>query len=116
VGVAEQRRGRSAERAEVNRNVRMAVKRFDVPGIDEESWDFLCECGLDDCTEWVALTLTEYEALLQAEKPILAPGHEVTRAEWARRKARRLADDAQALRAQSDVQQKRAGRNLEQGE
>jgi hypothetical protein len=109
--VAEQRQGRSAERAEVNRNVRMAVKRFDAPDLADETWDFLCECGADQCKEWVTLTLTKYEELLQAEEPILVPGHRLTRSERARRRSRKLADDAHALRAQSDVQQKRAGRN-----
>jgi hypothetical protein len=110
--VVAKRTGRSAEKAEVNRQVRMAVKRFDRAELDEETWDFLCECGADQCREWVTLTLPEYESLLQAEEPILAPGHELTRSQRARRKAEKLADDAKALRAQADVQQKRTGRNL----
>jgi hypothetical protein len=104
----EQRR-RAEERAEVNRNVRMAVKRFDVPGLADESWDFLCECGAEDCKDWVTLTLAQYETLRQHEQPILAAGHEISRSQQARRKARELVDDAKALRAQAEVQQKRTG-------
>jgi hypothetical protein len=112
VAVVAKRSGRSAEKAEVNRQVKMAVKRFDRPELGEETWDFLCECGADQCKEWVTLTLRQYESLLQAEEPILAPGHGLTRGQRARRKARKLSDDAKALRAQSDVQHKRTGRNL----
>jgi hypothetical protein len=105
-----ERRSRSAERAEVNRNVRKAVKRFDVPGLDGESWDFLCECGDEDCKEWVPLTLERYEALRQSDEPILAGGHGVSRSQRARRKAKKLTDDAKALRAQAELQNRRAGR------
>jgi hypothetical protein len=110
--VADRGKQPSPERAEVNKQVRMAVKRFDLTGVEDETWDFLCECGADQCKEWVTLTLIEYEAMLQAEEPILAPGHALTRAQRARRQARKLADDAKALRAQSEFQRKRAGRNL----
>jgi hypothetical protein len=43
---------------------------------------------------------------------IVASGHKLTRSQRARRKAEKLADDAKAVRAQSDVQQRRTGRNL----
>ena len=116
--MATKRTGRSAERTEVNRNIRMAVKRFDVPALDgDESWDFLCECGNEDCGQWVTLTLKAYEALLRADEPVLAAGHELSRSQRARRKARKLVDDSHALRAQADVQQKRArSRNAGRGE
>jgi hypothetical protein len=111
--MAAKRTGRSADRTEVNRNIRMAVKRFAAPTLDgEESWDFLCECDADACGQWVTLTLKRYEALLRADEPILAPGHEVSRGRLARRRSRKLVDDAHALRSQAEVQQKRAGRNL----
>ena len=83
--MAAERNGRSAERAEVNRNVRIAVERFDVPGLVDESWEFLCECGADDCQQWVKLTLQQYEKLLRTEKPILAAGHKLSRSQAARR-------------------------------
>jgi len=111
--MAAKRTGRSAHRTEVNQNIRMAVKRFEVPTLDgEESWDFLCECDADDCGQWVTLTLKRYEALLRADEPILAAGHELSRGQLARGRSRKLADDAHALQAQAEVQQMRAGRNL----
>jgi hypothetical protein len=110
-----ERRSRSAEKAEVNRNVRMAVKRFEAADLATESWDFLCECGADECRQWVTLTLEEYERLRKADEPILAAGHELSRSQRARRKAQKLVDDAKALRAQADVQAKRADRNVDKG-
>jgi hypothetical protein len=105
-----QRRSRSEERAEVNRNVRMAVKRFDVPGIAKDSWDFLCECGAENCKDWVTLTLEQYEEQRQLDEPILAGGHKISRGKQARRKSERLIDDAKALRAQAEVQSRRSER------
>jgi hypothetical protein len=89
----------------------MAVKRFDLSGLDEEeTWDFLCECGADDCQEWVTLRVSDYEAMQRRDEPILAPGHRLTRSQRSRRRARRLVDDAKALRAQAEHQVKRAKR------
>ena len=102
----------SATRKELNRNVRMAVKRFDLAGLDDEAWDFLCECGVDDCQEWVTLRLEQYEALQRADEPILAPGHTLSQVQRSRRKARRLVNDARALEAEAEHQVKRARRNL----
>ena len=102
----------SATRRELNRNVRMAVKRFDLSGLDDEAWDFLCECGADDCQDWVTLRLAQYEALQRVEEPILAPGHTLSRAQRSRRRARRQLDDAQALLAEAEHQVTRARRNL----
>ena len=102
----------SATRKELNRQMRMAVKRFDLSESDGESWAFLCECGDDLCLEWVTLPAKTYEALQRADQPILAPGHTLTAPQKSRRQARRLVDDAKALEAQADVQVKRAKRNL----
>lgn len=110
--MAEKRSESSEARADVNRHVRMAVKRFDLAGTDEgETWNFLCECGIDGCQEWVTLQLAEYEALQRADDPILAPGHTLTRGQRSRRKAKRLVDDAKALEAQAGLQLKRSRRN-----
>ena len=73
--MADKRGESSATRKELNRNVRMAVKRFDLSGLDDETWDFLCECGADECQEWVTLKVAQYEALQRADEPILAPRH-----------------------------------------
>jgi hypothetical protein len=107
----------SATRAELNRQIRTAVKRFDVSGRDEgETWAFLCECGTAGCQEWVTMPVGGYEALHRADEPILAPGHTVSRGEKARRKAKRLADDSRALQAQAEQQVQRSRRSLEDRE
>jgi hypothetical protein len=110
--VADKRTESSEARADVNRQVRMAVKRFDLSELDQETWDFLCECGSDQCQEWVTLHVAEYEALQRSDTPILAPGHTLSAGQRTRRKARRLVDDAKALEAQAEHQVKRAKRNL----
>jgi hypothetical protein len=110
--LADKRSESSEARADVNRQVRMAVKRFDLSGLDEDTWNFLCECGADDCQEWVTLRVTDYEAKQRADEPILAPGHTLSQGQRTRRKARRLVDDAKALEAQAEHQVKRAKRNL----
>lgn len=103
----------SEARADVNRNVRMAVKRFDLSTTDdEETWNFLCECGVEECQEWVTLRVSDYEEMQRADEPILAAGHTLTLGQRSRRKARRLVDDAKALEAQAEQQVKRARRNL----
>ena len=104
----------SATRKELNRQMRMAVKRFDLSDRDDESWSFLCECGDYECQEWVTLPVARYEALQRADQPILAPGHTLSEPQKTRRRARRLVDDAKALEAQADVQFKRAKRNLQE--
>jgi len=102
----------TATRKELNRNVRMAVNRFDLAGLGDDAWDFLCECGADECQEWVTLRVEQYEALQRADEPILAPGHTLSQVQRSRRRARRLVDDARALEAQAEHQVKRARRNL----
>jgi hypothetical protein len=101
----------TATRKELNRQMRLAVKRFDLSESDGETWAFLCECGDDACQEWVTMPVDGYEALQRADEPILAPGHSLSAGEKSRRKARRLVDDAKALEAEADLQVKRAKRN-----
>jgi hypothetical protein len=101
----------TATRKELNRQMRMAVKRFDLSESEAETWAFLCECGDDDCQEWVTLPVSGYEELQRADEPILAPGHTLSAGEKSRRKARRLVEDSKALEAQADLQIKRAKRN-----
>jgi hypothetical protein len=110
--LADKRTESTETRKELNRQMRMAVKRFDLSEGEGETWAFLCECGDDDCQEWVTLPVGTYEALQRADQPILAPGHTLSEPQKTRRKARRLVDDARALQAQADLQLKRAGRNL----
>ena len=110
--MSDERSSRSTARAETNRNIRMAVKCFDLSDLETETWDFLCECGDDGCESWITLTLAEYEALRGKDEPILAAGHTVGVPALARRKAHALAEDAQALRAQAEIQKKRAARHV----
>jgi hypothetical protein len=109
--LADKRTESTATRKELNRQMRMAVKRFDLSESDGEAWAFLCECGDDGCQEWVTLPVAKYEALQRSDQPILASGHTLSDGQKSRRKARRLVDDAKALEAQADVQLKRAKRN-----
>jgi hypothetical protein len=102
----------SGAKADVNRNLRMVVERFDRSERDEDTWDFLCECGDDSCREWVTMPVSEYEALQRTDEPILAEGHQLDEGQRARRKARHLADGSKALRAQAEHQLRRAERNL----
>ena len=108
----DERSSRSTARAETNRNIRTAVKRFDLSDVNNDTWDFLCECSDERCQRWITLTLAEYEALQRQGDPILAPGHTLGLGEMTRRKARTLAQDAKALRAQARVQKNRAARNV----
>jgi hypothetical protein len=91
-----------------------AVERFDLSGVrrDRETWDFLCECGADDCREWLTLPVAEYEVQRAAGEPILAPGHVVVREQRSRRRARSLVEEARALRGQAELQLRRAVQNL----
>ena len=91
--MSDERSSHSTARAETNRNIRMAVKRFDLSDRETETWDFLCECGDDRCERWIALTLAEYEALRERDEPILAAGHTVGLAAPAPRKVRAFARD-----------------------
>jgi len=73
---------------------------------------FVCECGNPECYEPVLLDLNEYEVLRARGDYILAPGHDVSHAEHVRRVARKLREDAQALVAQAEYQQRRLRRLL----
>jgi hypothetical protein len=40
--------------------------------------DFLCECGSEDCTTPISLTLTEYEQVRENPKHfVIVPGHDI---------------------------------------
>ena len=111
--MADKRSETTATRKELNRQMRMAVERFDLSETESETFAFLCECGDDECEEWVTMPVAKYEALQRGEQPVLAPGHTLTRGQRSRRKARRLVDEAKALEAQADLQVRRGKRNVE---
>jgi hypothetical protein len=96
---------------ELNARVHEAARRFEGAEPERDLWDFTCECGAAGCRAAVSLTLAEYEALRAGEHPILAAGHEEDRVAVAHATAQELAEDAAALQAQAELQQKRAERN-----
>ena len=74
----------------------------------KQQWEFLCECGGNDCDERVVLTLDAYIALHDHGEAVLANGHKRSQLE----RARRLRDDAWAVRRQAVHQVNRAIENL----
>lgn len=91
--------------SEVNRHILDAAR--DSIG-EEQEWEFFCECGRDDCHEYVLLTLDRYVALHDGGGVVLAPGHRLDQVE----QARRLVSESEALRAEAEHQGKRAITNL----
>ena len=66
----------------------------------------MCECDQEHCHEHVFLTLDAYIALHDHGKAVRADGHELGQVT----RARRLRDDAEALKRQAHHQVKRAKR------
>lgn len=62
---------------EVNRRIRDLATKVDPQDIS--SWEFVCECGENGCTERVGLPLEEYDQLKLADGALLAPGHALKR-------------------------------------
>jgi hypothetical protein len=58
---------------EVNRNIRDLAAKVDPH--DSSMWEFVCECGEEDCTERVGLALARFDELKYADLALLAPGH-----------------------------------------
>jgi hypothetical protein len=58
---------------EVNRRIRDLATKVDPQ--DVSSWEFVCECGEEGCTERVGLPLAGYDELKHANGALLAPGH-----------------------------------------
>jgi hypothetical protein len=60
------------------REVNERIEDIQRPLAADERIDFLCECGNDDCTQPLSLTLAEYEQVRASPKQFaVAPGHEV---------------------------------------
>lgn len=70
--------------SELNRHI-LDIARESVSQGDD--WEFFCECGRADCHELVTLGIEAYMALQGQSRAVLAPGHRVSRAEQARRRA-----------------------------
>jgi hypothetical protein len=58
---------------EVNRKIRGLAAAVDPD--DVSSWEFVCECGGEGCTERLGLPLARYDDLKNADVALLAPGH-----------------------------------------
>ena len=58
---------------EVNRRIRGLAAEVDPQ--DDSSWEFVCECGEQGCTERLGLPLALYDDLKNAHVALLAPGH-----------------------------------------
>ena len=79
---------------------------------DELSLRLNCECGSPDCQEIVPVSAATYEALRRTNNPVLAPGHQLGRADEARRSAAAAGEEARAVTSQAAQQQRRAQRNI----
>ena len=101
-----ERRNRTAALTDVNVHILRYVRDSSE---GEQEWEFFCECGEADCQEHVFLTLDGYVELHDSGRAVLADGHRLSQVE----RARRLQVDAEALRAQAELQLRRAQKNLE---
>jgi rubrerythrin len=99
--------------ARVNARIRELAGSQLGGGGPEEEWGFRCECGEMACREFVPLSLAEYEAHRDADRPILSPEHRAPPAALVRRSSLELRADATALQAQARHQRDRASRNRE---
>jgi hypothetical protein len=61
----------------VNRKIRDLAAEVDPQ--DVSSWEFMCECGEEGCTERVAIPLARYDELKNADGALFAPGHPLRR-------------------------------------
>lgn len=86
-------------------NVHILELAVDAPS-HELAWEFFCECGGRDCYEQVVLTIEEYTAVRRRGEAVLAAGHRLNPSA----RARRLREEALALRAQAEHQLTRARR------
>ena len=62
---------------EVNRSIRDLAATVDPQ--DSSTWEFVCECGEQGCTERLGLALALYDDLKNADVALLAPGHPLRR-------------------------------------
>jgi hypothetical protein len=103
--MGEQRGAKTAVLTEVNQRVLGAALDSIAK---EQEWEFFCECGAPECHEYVKLTVHAYGVLHDGGGAVLAAGHGLSQLE----RARRLREDADALRRQAKHQVRRAKRNL----
>jgi hypothetical protein len=103
--MANERAFKTVALTEVNEHILDAAR----DSVSEDTrWEFFCECGHPGCHEHVMLELDRYTALHDQGRAVLAPGHQLSQKE----RARRLREESEALRAQAAHQIKRARRNV----
>ena len=68
---------------EVNERVAEVATQFiEVDGTQGEEVEFTCECGRRDCTERIAMTVAEYQAIrAESTRFAVVPGHELPEVE-----------------------------------
>lgn len=63
---------------EVNERIRELAEHFE----SKSGVTFICECSKEDCLEFIALDLDEYEAIRSSSMLfVVAPGHETLKVE-----------------------------------
>jgi len=104
--VANDRTDERPIKAYVNARIRETAAELTLePG---EAWGFFCECDSSHCREIVYLALSNYEELRDGGGSVLAQGHRDTR-----RRAKRLQEEAAALRGQAQHASARAAKAIE---
>jgi hypothetical protein len=93
--------------AEVNARISEYAASADVGGVN---WEFVCECGAVECQERISLSLVAFLELREADAPILADGHELSRPQLARRRSQTLIEESAALNAEARQQLRRSRR------
>jgi CheY-like chemotaxis protein len=81
----------------VNIEIRSMVPEREA--FDPDEWDFFCECGR--CRDRVRLRPETFDRQIADDELVLAPGHVYAAAAEARRVARKLRSESQALQAQA---------------
>jgi hypothetical protein len=72
------RQKRVAKNEALFREVNERIKEVNLEVAAREPADFLCECGSEECTQPIALTLAEYEGVRSEPTHFaIVPGHEV---------------------------------------
>src|SRR5215470_16037277 len=92
----------------VNIEIRSMVPEGEASDPDE--WDFFCECG--KCRDRVRLRPEAFDNQIADDGLVLAPGHIYAAAAEARRIARKLRSESQALQAQARQAVRRAQQGL----
>jgi hypothetical protein len=83
-----ERAARQARNEALHREVNERIARMDKSAdtswaTDDETFEFLCECGDDGCDVHVRMPLPAYEHVRQQnDRFVVAPGHEDLRIEW----------------------------------